>query len=120
MADIFHDTLFAYALRSVVGTRTLTHPEEKDPSSWPEMVHTEKKQDVNVEVRARDDVETIMGSADPRPSTPAQSTHSSHTQIATPEGAKDAEQANEAILVDWYGPDDPAVGRRPHVVCQIF
>lgn len=123
MANIFHDTFFAYTLRAVAGTGTLAHPEEKNPSSWLDMVHTEKKQDVDVEVRVQDDVEATgsIGSAGPKPDTPMQSAYSSHSHIrlAAAKGVKYAEKANEVIVVDWCGPDDPAVSVFHRQSCHI-
>jgi hypothetical protein len=93
----FHDTLFAYILRSAFGARVFPYPDEKVlPTIW------QDKQ--SSQVSPRDSIQ-------PKPDPDATSVLSEATAIATP-GRADPEKGQDHLLVDWDGPSDPDVSCR--------
>ena len=94
MAAIFHDTLFAYILRSAFGSRVFPHPDEKAlPAIWQEKLS---------QVSPRHSTQSTLNDV-PVPDTA--SVHSDATAVRK----GDPENGKDTFLVDWDGPTDPDV-----------
>ncbi|KAI0044867.1 putative caffeine resistance protein 5 [Auriscalpium vulgare] len=95
MTNLFHDTGFDYLLR-LIGYRISLHPEETNPSLW-------------TDVGQADGPKTTLsdnGSIKELNEKHASSPRSSQTRVL--EVGEKLERGNDGLLVDWYGPDDPA------------
>ncbi|KAI0270545.1 MFS transporter [Gloeopeniophorella convolvens] len=105
MASIFQDTLFAYILRFVFGSKVLPYQDEKElPVVWHDKVTPQVSP--RHSIHASNDVATPDGA----------SVRSAATAVASPtkemEGSRtpikpDPEKGPDTFLVDWYGPTDP-------------
>ena len=94
MAAIFHDTLFAYILRSAFGSRVLPHPDEKAlPAIWQEKLS---------QVSPRHSTQSTLNDV---PVTDTASLHSEKTAVRK----GDPENGKDTFLVEWDGPTDPDV-----------
>lgn len=94
MATIFHDTLFAYILRSAFGARVFPHPDEKAlPAIWQEKLS---------QVSPRHSTQSTLNDV---PVTDTASVHSEATAIQK----GDPEKGKDTFLVEWDGPTDPDV-----------
>ncbi|KAI0062506.1 putative caffeine resistance protein 5 [Artomyces pyxidatus] len=116
MASIFQDTFIDYLLRLSLGIRIAPHAEELDSSLWPDMIHQEKTTDTEHPPHQEDRKRTSAVPSVEEVQQDDQNTHtlsprSSATRVLDTEGvgASDTEKGEATILlVDWYGPDDPA------------
>ena len=100
MASAFHDTLFAYTLRSVFGSRVFAHPDEKVlPTIWQDKLASQTS--------PRDSAQSTVHDV---PRHDVSSIHSGTTAGGADAPRKvDPEKGNDTLLVDWYGPTDPDV-----------
>ena len=95
MAAAFHDTFFAYILRSTFGSRVFPHPDEKElPTIWQEKLS---------QVSPRDSTQSTLNDA---PDADAASVLSGATAIPK---KGDPEKGKDTFLVEWDGPTDPDV-----------
>ena len=91
MATIFHDTSFAYILRSAFGSRVFPHPDEKAfPAIWQE------------KLSQRHSTQSTLNGV------PVADTASVHSE-ATAVQKGDPEKGKDMFLVEWDGPTDPDV-----------
>jgi hypothetical protein len=101
MAAAFHDTFFAYILRSAFGSRVFTHSDEKSlPTSWQKkrLPHVSQQSDFfhpNPEVTSL--------------STAVADTTVANTAVANTPDETYLEKGKDLLLVDWDGPSDPDV-----------
>ena len=94
MAAIFHDTLFAYILRSAFGSRVFPHPDEKAlPAIWQEKLS---------QVSPRHSTQSTLNDV-PVPDTASVQSEKTAVRKGDPENGKDT------FLVEWDGPTDPDV-----------
>ena len=94
MTAIFHDTLFAYILRSAFGSRVFPHPDEK---SIPPILQEKLSQ-----VSPRHSTQSTFNDV------PVADTASVHSE-ATAVRKGDPEKGKDTFLVEWDGPTDPDV-----------
>ena len=100
MASAFRNTLFAYILRSALGSRVFPHPDEKElPTIWQEKLSTQTS--------PRDSAQSLHA-----PKSEVSSVHSDTTATAFAPRKVDPENGKDMLLVDWDGPTDPDVGCR--------
>ena len=100
MSSAFHDTLFAYILRSAFGSRVFPHADEKSlPTIWQEKLSS-------TQTSPRDSAQTTLNE-DPKPKDP--SIRSGSTERVDFLKKVDAEKGDDTLLVEWYGPTDPDV-----------
>jgi len=94
MAAIFHDTLFAYILRSAFGPRVFPHPDEKSlPPIWQEKLS---------QVSPHQSTQSTLNDV---PITDTASVSSEATAVRK----GDPEKGKDTFLVEWDGPTDPDV-----------
>jgi hypothetical protein len=109
MAAIFHDTLFAYILRSAFGSRVFPHQDEKAlPAIWQEKLS---------QVSPRHSTQSTLNDV---PVTDTASVHSEKTVVRK----GDPENGKDTFLVEWDGPTDPDVScdirsDQPHLLMRL-
>ena len=114
MASAFRDTLFAYTLRSVFGSRVFPHPDEKVlPTIWQEKL--------SAQTSPRDSAHSTLNEV---PIPDVTSVLSDTTVLADAPRKVDPEKGRDTLLVEWNGPTDPDVSYRcvmlvPHLLTRI-
>jgi hypothetical protein len=109
MASAFHDTLFAYILRSALGSRVFSHPDEKSlPTSWQEKRISQVSQGDFVQPKP-DDVHGVDVTSLFSEKTAVANTVVANTAVANTPNKADVENGQDLLLVDWDGPSDPDV-----------
>ena len=103
MASAFRDTLFAYTLRSVFGSRVFAYADEKAlPTIWQDKLSSQTS--------PRDSAQSTLHGV---PRHDVSSIHSGTTVAGADAPRKvDPEKGKDTLLVDWYGPTDPDVSHR--------
>jgi hypothetical protein len=100
IATAFHDTLFAYILRSTFGSRVFPYPDEKAlPTIWQDKLSSSQ-------VSSR---HSIQSKLDDGPSPDVTSILSEATAAVNTPDRADPEKGRDHFLVEWDGPSDPDV-----------
>ena len=102
MTSAFRDTLFAYILRSAFGSRVFPHADEKHlPTIWQEKLSRQTS--------PSDSAQTTLNN-ELKPDGASNFSGSTAFVVCADAPEKvDAENGNDTLLVEWYGPTDPDV-----------
>jgi DHA1 family multidrug resistance protein-like MFS transporter len=117
VADLIRDSPFGHCVRLVTRNKYFQYPEEKDPNLWKKYVNQEKSGYVahHGDTQPPDEeVEELRQARGVREREDSES--SSRTQVGDGEGYNhasgvrvDPEKGKDQHVIDWYGPEDPAV-----------
>lgn len=119
MSDLIRDSAFGHIVRLVTKRKYLQYPEEKDPELWTKYVNQEKSGyaayhgSTEAPENANDVEELTQAHGVRNRDQRHDSDDSSRTVgngVNETSGVRvDPEKGRDYHVVDWYGPDDPAV-----------
>lgn len=121
--DLFRDTTLGQIIRVVSGKRLFQYEEEKHPELWQRYVDKEKSANMAAHGQTQppetDDEKQEEGNQTRRDPSPSGSQSSGSTVVSNSQKDLrlgqpiDQEKGKDALIVTWWGPDDPEVsGKR--------
>ncbi|KFA81296.1 hypothetical protein S40288_04865 [Stachybotrys chartarum IBT 40288] len=124
--DIMHDIRFSHAVRLITRKKAFRYPEEKDPSLWKRYDHEEKSGNAVRHGRTQpppDYYGLERGQQTRHGSASVSSQAHWDSRLGTIDEASgrmvDSEKGRDVFVVDWYGPDDPEIGRNPVYILTL-
>jgi hypothetical protein len=115
VADLIRDSPFGHCVRLVTRNKCFQYPEEKDPSLWKKYVNQEKSGYVahhgNTQPpeEAEEELQHARGVRDREDSETSSHTHVGEDYNHASGVRVDPEKGKDQHVIDWFGPDDPAV-----------